>query len=322
MSETVVELKGVTKRFAAHVAVRGLSLSVPRGVIYGLLGPNGAGKTTSIRMVNDIVKPDAGTIMLFGALAPGRAAQRRTGYLPEERGLYPKMTVRRVLTFLAELRGLSRVEVAPKITRWLDRLELAKWADVKVETLSKGMQQKVQFIAAVLHEPDLLILDEPFSGLDPINADVLRDIVREQKAAGKTILFSTHLMEHAEQLCDALCIMARAERVLEGTLVDVKARARDARNAYRVQIARTAGPRPAALTESAGIVAGKTRGHGGAYEVELEPGVGSGDLLRRLVDAGEEVVRFERSVPTLHEIFVEQVRKHDESAPAGESKRA
>jgi ABC-2 type transport system ATP-binding protein len=322
MSETVIELKGVTKRFAAHVAVRGLSLSVPRGLIYGLLGPNGAGKTTSIRMINDIVKPDAGTIMLFGALPPGRAAQRRTGYLPEERGLYPKMTVRRVLTFLAELRGLSRAEVAPRITRWLDRLELGKWADVKVETLSKGMQQKVQFIAAVLHEPDLLILDEPFSGLDPINADVLRDIVREQKAAGKTILFSTHLMEHAEQLCDALCIMARAERVLEGTLVDVKARARDTRNAYRVQIARTDGPPPAALTESAGIVAGKTRGDRGAYEVELEPGARSGDLLRRLVDAGEEVVRFERSVPTLHEIFVEHVRKHDERAAAGETKRA
>jgi len=322
MSETVIELKGVTKRFAAHVAVRGLSLSVPRGVIYGLLGPNGAGKTTSIRMINDIVKPDAGTITLFGALPPGRAAQRRTGYLPEERGLYPKMTVRRVLTFLAELRGLTRAEVAPKITRWLERLELGKWADVKVEALSKGMQQKVQFIAAVLHEPDLLILDEPFSGLDPINADVLRDIVREQKAAGKTILFSTHLMEHAEQLCDALCIMARAERVLEGTLVHVKARARDARNAYRVQIARTDGPPPTALTESAGIVAGKTRGDGGAYEVELAPGISSGDLLRRLVDAGEEVVRFERSVPTLHEIFVEHVRKHDESAPAAESKRA
>jgi ABC-2 type transport system ATP-binding protein len=322
MSETVVDLKGVTKRFAAHVAVRGLSLSVPRGVIYGLLGPNGAGKTTSIRMINDIVKPDAGTITLFGALPPGRAAQRRTGYLPEERGLYPKMTVRRVLTFLAELRGLSRVEVAPKITRWLDRLELGKWTDAKIETLSKGMQQKVQFIAAVLHEPDLLILDEPFSGLDPINADVLRDIVREQKAAGKTILLSTHLMEHAEQLCDALCIVARAERVLEGTLLEVKARARDARNAYRVEIARREGAQPAALTESAGIVTGRTRGGGGVYDVELQPGAGSGELLRRLVDAGEEVVRFERSAPTLHEIFVEHVRKHDERSVAGESKRA
>ena len=181
MSEAVVELKAVTKRYAGHVAVRELSLSVPRGVIYGLLGPNGAGKTTSIRMINDIVKPDAGTITLFGALPPGRSAQRRIGYLPEERGLYPRMTVRRVLTFLAELRGLPRAEVAPKITRWLERLELGKWIDAKVEALSKGMQQKVQFVATVLHDPDLLILDEPFSGLDPLNADVLRDIVREQK---------------------------------------------------------------------------------------------------------------------------------------------
>ena len=133
MPDAVVELRGVTKRFAAHVAVRSLSLSVPRGVIYGLLGPNGAGKTTSIRMINDIVKPDAGTITLFGTLAPGRAAQRRIGYLPEERGLYPKMTVRRVLTFLAELRGLDRVDVAPKVTRWIERLELGKWMDAKVE---------------------------------------------------------------------------------------------------------------------------------------------------------------------------------------------
>jgi ABC-2 type transport system ATP-binding protein len=317
MTEAVVALRDVTKRFAGHVAVRGLSLSVPRGVLYGLLGPNGAGKTTTIRMINDIVKPDAGAITLFGALPPGRAAQRRIGYLPEERGLYPRMTVRRVLSFLAELRGLDRAEVAPKITRWLERLELAKWADAKVETLSKGMQQKVQFIATVLHEPDLLILDEPFSGLDPLNADVLRDIVREQKQAGKTILFSTHLMEHAEQLCDALCIMARAERVLEGSLADVKSRARDARNAYRVEIARKLGEPPQALSLRAGVAVVRAPGNGGAYDVELAPGESASDLLRRLVDSGEEIVHFERSVPTLHQIFVDQVRRHDEAAPAG-----
>src|SRR5271170_7489685 len=166
-------------------------------------------------MINDIVKPDDGRIVLFGSISPGREALRRIGYLPEERGLYPKMTVRRVLTFLAELRGLDRADIAPKVTRWLERLELGKWMDAKVESLSKGMQQKVQFIATVLHEPDLLILDEPFSGLDPINADVLRDIVKKEKAQGRTILFSTHLMEHAEQLCDAVCILARGERVLD-----------------------------------------------------------------------------------------------------------
>jgi ABC-2 type transport system ATP-binding protein len=317
MTEAVVALSDVTKRFAGHVAVRGLSLSVPRGVLYGLLGPNGAGKTTTIRMINDIVKPDAGTITLFGALPPGRAAQRRIGYLPEERGLYPRMTVRRVLSFLAELRGLGRAEVAPKITRWLDRLELGRWADAKVETLSKGMQQKVQFIATVLHEPDLLILDEPFSGLDPLNADVLRDIVREQKKAGKTILFSTHLMEHAEQLCDALCIMARAQRVLEGSLADVKLHARDARNAYRVEIARKTGEPPAALSMRPGVGVSRAPGNGGAYDVELPPGESASDLLRRLVDSGEEIVHFERSVPTLHQIFVDQVRRHEESAAAG-----
>ena len=319
MPEAVVELRDVTKRFGAHVAVRGLSVSVPRGVIYGLLGPNGAGKTTSIRMVNDIVKPDQGAITLFGELAPGRAAQRRIGYLPEERGLYPKMTVRRVLTFLAELRGLHRADVAPKITRWLERLELGRWMDAKVEALSKGMQQKVQFIATVLHEPDLLILDEPFSGLDPLNADVLRDIVREQRSAGRTILLSTHLMEHAEQLCDSLCILARGERVLDGALADVKARARDARNAYRVEIAREGGAAPAALAPRPGMVVTRAPDGSGAFDVELEPGRGAGELLRSLLDAGEEVVRFERSVPTLHEIFVDHVRRHgNDGRSAGE----
>jgi ABC-2 type transport system ATP-binding protein len=316
MTETVVALSHVTKRFAGHVAVRGLSLSVPRGVLYGLLGPNGAGKTTTIRMINDIVKPDAGVITLFGALSPGRAAQRRIGYLPEERGLYPKMTVRRVLSFLAELRGLDRAEVAPKISRWLDRLELGRWADAKVETLSKGMQQKVQFIATVLHGPELLILDEPFSGLDPLNADVLRDIVREQKRAGTTILFSTHLMEHAEQLCDALCILAGAERVLEGSLADVKARARDARNAYRVQIARQDGAPPAALSGQVGMVVTRAGADPGSYDVELSPGQSAREILRGLVDSGEEVVHFERTVPTLHQIFVDHVRRHDEAATA------
>jgi ABC-2 type transport system ATP-binding protein len=310
MPEAVVDLQGVTKRFAAHVAVHDLTLSVPRGVIYGLLGPNGAGKTTSIRMVNDIVKPDIGRVTLFGSLAPGRAAQRRIGYLPEERGLYPKMTVRRVLTFLGELRGLDRADIAPRVVRWLDRLELGKWADAKVESLSKGMQQKVQFIATVLHEPDLLILDEPFSGLDPLNADVLRDIVREQKDAGRTILFSTHLMEHAEQLCDAVCILARSERVRDGPLAEVKARARDARNAYRVELAREDGVPPAALTSGPGMVVTRRPGKHHAFEVELAPGHAAGELLRRLIDAGEEIVRFERSVPTLHEIFVDHVRRH------------
>jgi ABC-2 type transport system ATP-binding protein len=169
------------------------------------------------------------------------------------------------------------------------------------------MQQKVQFIATVLHEPDLLILDEPFSGLDPINADVLRDIVKKEREAGRTILFSTHLMEHAEQLCDSVGIIARGQRILEGKLADVKARARGGKHVYRLEIARKDGERPVALAEGA---VKSAHGGGGVFDVELANGAGAGALLRALVDAGEEIVRFEQSVPTLHEIFVEAVQKH------------
>ena len=230
VTDPVVDVQGVTKRYTGHVAVDGLSLRVRSGIIYGLLGPNGAGKTTSIRMINHIVKPDAGAIRLFGTLAPGRQALRRIGYLPEERGLYPKMTVCRMLAFLAELRGLSRADIGPRVERWMAGLELGEWLDRKVESLSKGMQQKVQFVAAVIHEPDLLVLDEPFSGLDSINADLLRDIVREQRTKGTTILFSTHLMEHAEQMCDDVCIVARSHKVLDGELRAIKKAAQEARN--------------------------------------------------------------------------------------------
>jgi ABC-2 type transport system ATP-binding protein len=309
-ADPVVEVKGVTKRYAEHLAVDGLSLSVRGGIIYGLLGPNGAGKTTSIRMINDIVKPDEGRIQLFGALAPGREALRRIGYLPEERGLYPKMTVRRMLAFLGELRGLSRSDVGPRIERWMARLELTAWLDRKVESLSKGMQQKVQFVAAVIHEPDLLVLDEPFSGLDPINADLLRDIVREQRARGKTILFSTHLMEHAEQMCDDVCILARSRKVLEGQLRAIKRVAQQERNGVIVELAGASSEEvPPALRPGQGTGIVSARATAAGYELSLEPGASTSALLRRLLDAGHEVLRFEHAAPTLHEIFVSKVQE-------------
>ncbi len=311
----IIEVANVSKRYSGHVAVAQLSLRVPKGVIYGLLGPNGAGKTTTIRMINDIVKPDEGNILLFGEVPPGRAAQKRIGYLPEERGLYQKMTLRRVLTYLAELRGLSRDVIRPRIERWLDRLGLGAWIDRKVENLSKGMQQKVQFVAAVLHEPDLLILDEPFSGLDPINADVLRDIVKEQRASGRTILFSTHLMEHAEQMCDDICIIAGSRKVLEGELGAVKRAAREKRGGVVVELsgrsASESDELPPAMqpATASGIAAiRRVRGvNGGAFEMTLAAGTEPSDLLRRLLDARLDVVRFELASPTLHEIFVERV---------------
>src|SRR3954471_2906887 len=217
-----VVLDRVTKRFAPRTAVDALSLTVPPGTIYGLLGPNGAGKTTAIRMIMDIYAPDEGTVRLFGDVSGGRAHSARIGYLPEERGLYPKMRVLDVLVFLAETKGVARRTARAKALEWLDRLGLADWRLRKVSDLSKGMQQKVQFISTVLHDPELVILDEPFSGLDPVNSQVLRETVLEFRRRGKTVLFSTHIMEHAEKLCDRLCIIARGRKLIDGTLAEVK----------------------------------------------------------------------------------------------------
>src|SRR5437016_423342 len=226
MSDLAIDIRNVVKRYEEHVAVRDLSLQVPRGSVYGLLGPNGAGKTTTIRMILDIMLPDSGTITLFGQPNTNRKVLDRVGYLPEERGLYKKMQVRRVLLFLAELKGLSASVANKRIDEWLERLGLSSsdkdWGTAKVDELSRGMQQKVQFIATLLHDPDLVILDEPFSGLDPINAQALKDAVVELKARGKTVIFSTHVMENAERMCDAVCIIARGEKILDGNVGDVR----------------------------------------------------------------------------------------------------
>ncbi len=222
MIEPVLEVRGISKTFSGHVAVTDLSLTVPKGAVYGLLGPNGAGKTTSIRMIMNITIPDVGTVRLFGDDLGGRHHSARIGYLPEERGLYKKMKVRDMLVFLAEVKGVARAAAAAKADQWLDRLGLGEWSRRKVEELSKGMSQKVQFIATMLHEPELLILDEPFSGLDPINAQVLKDIIVQLSRAGTTIIFSTHQMDVAEKICDHVCIIARGKKVLDGGLADVK----------------------------------------------------------------------------------------------------
>ena len=233
MSDLAIDIRNVVKRYEEHVAVRDLSLQVPRGSVYGLLGPNGAGKTTTIRMILDIILPDSGSINLFGVANTAAGIMDRVGYLPEERGLYKKMQVRRVLLFLAELKGISPAEATRRIDEWLDRFSLRTpekdWGEAKVDELSRGMQQKVQFIATLLHDPDLVILDEPFSGLDPINAQALKDAVLELKRRGKTVIFSTHMMDNAEKMCDSVCIIARGEKVLDGRVTDVK-RAASARH--------------------------------------------------------------------------------------------
>jgi ABC-2 type transport system ATP-binding protein len=216
-----VALDHVTKRFDTVVAVSELNLHIPQGAVFGLLGPNGAGKTTSLRMIMHILAPDEGSVHVFGQPSSGRT-QDLIGYLPEERGLYPGMKVREVLVFLAALKGLSEAEATKRVNEWLERLELAAWAERKVNDLSKGMQQKVQFIAAAAHRPPLLILDEPFTGLDPVNAMVIKDIMLDLREKGCTIILSTHRMEQVEMMCDTICLLNHGCSVLAGDLRSIK----------------------------------------------------------------------------------------------------
>jgi ABC-2 type transport system ATP-binding protein len=218
---TTVQLDRVSKSFGEFTAVKELSLTVRAGRVFGLLGPNGAGKTTSIRMIVNITAPDTGTITIFGGKI-NAAFQDRIGYLPEERGLYRRMRIVDQLRFFAEIKNVRGKQVDAKIDEWLARVKLPEWKYKRSMELSKGMQQKIQFITAVLHDPDLLILDEPFSGLDPINVELLKEIVLDLKRAGKTIIFSTHQMEVAERICDDICLLNRSQKVFEGSLREIK----------------------------------------------------------------------------------------------------
>ena len=308
MPEPAVEIRNVVKRFAGHTAVRDLSLVIPRGTVYGLLGPNGAGKTTTIRMILNVIAPDSGTITILGQDSNGDSILDRVGYLPEERGLYRKMKVRSILWFLAELKGMSRRRADPLIDEWLERLSLKTpdkdWGAAKVDELSRGMQQKVQFIAALLHDPELVILDEPFSGLDPVNSQALKDTIVELRRRGKTVIFSTHLMDNAERMCDAVCIISNGDKVLDGTLADVKAE-----NAGRtVAVALDGAP----SSEVDRIFADRSLvervdDSNRFFEVELQPGADAQQLLRAIVGSGAVVKRFELIQPSLHQIFLERV---------------
>ncbi|NNM33217.1 MAG: ATP-binding cassette domain-containing protein [Gemmatimonadetes bacterium] len=305
MVEFSVRTRGVRKTFGTHTAVSDFDLEVPAGTIYGLLGPNGSGKTTMIRMIMGILLPDQGEIELFGT-PPDFRSRSRIGYLPEERGVYEKMRVLDQLAFLGEIRGIERGVARVRAGEWLERLGLGAWVDRKVEDLSKGMQQKVQFIGTVLHDPDLMILDEPFSGLDPINQEVLESIVREEQQRGKTILFSTHLMEQAERLCERVCLISNAKKVLDGDL-----------RALRRQ-------------ERTGMVALEFDGEdewldapwirhitpaGDAVHVTLEDGTEPSRLMAAALQAGVELRRFELVEPSLREIFV----RHAGAPPGDES---
>ena len=216
-----IEIENASKRYGDFFAVKDLSFSVPKGSVFGLLGPNGAGKTTTIRMIMNIIIPDEGSIRVLDHKMDEKMKER-VGYLPEDRGLYQKMKVGKILLFLAEIKGFKGIDAKEKIDFWLDRFDLTDWKEKKVEQLSRGMQQKVQFIVTIIHQPELIILDEPFAGLDPVNTKLLKDIMLEMKAKGTTIIFSTHRMEQVEMVCDNICLINKAEKVLDGSLSQIK----------------------------------------------------------------------------------------------------
>ncbi|HEY0084245.1 MAG TPA: ATP-binding cassette domain-containing protein, partial [Pyrinomonadaceae bacterium] len=297
-NDVTLSLSGVSKKFDEFVAVDDLSLEVRAGRIFGLIGPNGAGKTTTIRMIVNILVPDTGRIELFGERMSERL-QDRIGYLPEERGLYKKMRVGEQLRYFGELKGLTAREAEMRLDHWLERLKLSEWKTHKTDELSKGMQQKIQFIATVMHEPDLLILDEVFSGLDPVNAELMKDVLLELKAKRRTIIFSTHMMSQAEQLCDDICLINRSRKVLEGSLREVKS------SFGRRAVALRAEGGDDALRD-ARLVAG-VKPFGDYVEVELAEGADAQELLRGLLDGGARITRFEQIEPSLHDIFLWKV---------------
>ena len=299
-SKPTLVLDRVSKSFGDFAAVTDLSLQVRPGRVFGLIGPNGAGKTTTIRMIVNITVPDSGRIELFGQ-PMSTAMQDRIGYLPEERGLYKKMKIGEQLRFFAELKDLRGAEADKRIDAWLRKLDLFSWKEKRTKELSKGMQQKVQFITAVIHDPDLVILDEPFSGLDPVNVELMKETILEQKAAGKTIILSTHQMEIAEKLCDDVCMINRSRKVLDGKLREI--RRSFSRNAVALQFQGDDG-----LLNDPELVA-NIRQNGDDTEVLLVPGANPQQLLKRLVDSGAAVTRFELVEPSLHDIFIEKVRE-------------
>lgn len=296
-----IALHQVSKSFGENRAVDDLSVRVPAGSIYGFLGPNGAGKTTTIRMIMNIIRPDSGRIELFGD-GSARQAKNRIGYMPEERGLYRKMTVRRVLAYFGAIKGLNAEQSAHRVSQWLERVDLANWADKKVEELSRGMQQKLQFAVTAINNPELLILDEPFAGLDPLNVDLLKTIILEMRDEGKTVIFSTHVMYEAEKLCDFILLINKGKVILDDRLAHIRSQQRSHTVCVELE-------GDVSFINNLSIVT-KVESQGNKLEITLTENADAQQLLRSLVDR-VRVQAFEVKVPSLHEIFVNLVGKSD-----------
>lgn len=298
--QVTLQVENVTKRYGDFTAVDQISFEVKSGRVFGFLGPNGAGKTTTIRMIVGITAPDEGNIRLFGEKISSEI-QNKIGYLPEERGLYKKMKIQEQLRYFAALKGVSTKEADKRIDFWLERMKLSEWKTKKTSDLSKGMSQKIQFISTVLHNPDLLILDEPFSGLDPVNVEFLIEVVAELKAQHKTIIFSTHLMETAERLCDDIILINKSRKVIGGTLRQVK----EGFGKNLIALRCTGGEK---VLQDKGLVAKNTE-HSDEMEIELAENVDSQILLKKLLESGAVISKFEQIEPSLNDIFIEKVRE-------------
>ena len=290
-----LKLEHVRKTFGDHVAVEDLSLEIPQGSLYGFIGPNGAGKTTTLRITVDIIRPDVGRVEVLGD-SDAASIRRRIGYLPEERGMYKKMRCIDFITYIAALKGVPRAEATARASRLMDEFDLGKWKTATIDALSKGMQQKLQFISTVVHEPDLLILDEPFSGLDPVNLEMLKTAMLAYRKQGRTVIFSTHMMEHAERLCDSIVMIHEGHKVIDGSMASIKANAPS--RAIRLNYTGDG-----AFIENLPSVK-RVREYGNDMEIFLQEGADSQELLQELVGR-IGIKTFDVSDPSLYDIFLE-----------------
>ncbi|MDY7108391.1 MAG: ATP-binding cassette domain-containing protein [Planctomycetota bacterium] len=311
MSDAAIRIRNVNKRFGATHAVRDLDLEVPPGSLCGFLGPNGAGKSTTIRMIMSIIYPDSGAIEVLGGSA--LASKDRIGYLPEERGLYRKMRVGEFLEYIARLKGAGRRGEGRTIQQWLESVELPEVARKRCQELSKGMQQKIQFLAAIIHEPDLLILDEPFSGLDPVNAELINRLIGELRRAGKTIILSTHVLHQAEQICDRIFLINHGVKLLDASLAEIR-RAFDPRTIV-------AEPTNGTLQVEGidGVVNVRPIGHDGAVEIMIEEGADPHPIMQTVLGR-QPMRRIELRRPTLEDVFVQLVMEDEGAAAAAKAR--
>jgi ABC-2 type transport system ATP-binding protein len=299
----MLSIRNIVKQYAGHTALSGVSLEVTGGQIFGLLGPNGAGKTSLIRIINQITAPDSGEVY-FGGEKLNQSHIGRIGYMPEERGLYKKMAIGEQIVYLARLKGLSHAEATRRIKYWFEKLEIESWWDKKVEELSKGMQQKAQFVATVLHEPDLIILDEPFSGFDPVNAELIKNEILELNQKGATILFSTHRMESVEELCNSIALIHQSHKILDGRVKDIRNSYRN--NTYLIEY--SGNKLEFDGSEPFQVLGESTTDEGHLLRLQLNDSTSVNNVLQYLIPQ-VSVSRLQEIIPSVNEIFIQKVNQ-------------